>query len=202
MASRATPRIPPSANSRNGSTARASPRSRCARASRALSSSGCSTGSRARSRLGPTRKTMRRTTRRSACTWASRCSATTGSRCRTKMKRPAAPTPPENGSGASWPMRRSSGGTGSTARSRAAEPRSRGACRLPCPPPTSRRPRPRRTPPRRGRRWQCDRHANSPLLDALAISESEATRRIILDRLRVLGDAIRGPIRARIPGAP
>ena len=42
----------------------------------------------------------------------------------------------------------------------------------------------------------------SPLLDALAISESEATRRIILDRLRVLGDAIREPIRARIPGAP
>jgi hypothetical protein len=48
---------------------------------------------------------------------------------------------------------------------------------------------------------RCDMTRADALLDALAISESEATRRMILERLRALGEAIRDPILFRIPGA-
>jgi len=41
-----------------------------------------------------------------------------------------------------------------------------------------------------------------PLLDALTLSESQATRQLILDRLREIGEAARGAIMARLEGSP
>lgn len=40
-----------------------------------------------------------------------------------------------------------------------------------------------------------------PLLDALAISESQSTRHLILHRLREMGESARGPIMARLDGS-
>jgi hypothetical protein len=47
----------------------------------------------------------------------------------------------------------------------------------------------------------CDAGDALPLLDALALSESQTTRHLILQRLRDLGDAIRDPIISRLAGA-
>ncbi len=48
---------------------------------------------------------------------------------------------------------------------------------------------------------RCELPQADAILDALAISESEATRRLLLDRLRELGDAVRGKLVARLDGA-
>lgn len=48
---------------------------------------------------------------------------------------------------------------------------------------------------------RCELPQADAILDALAISESEATRRLLLDRLRELGDAVRGKLIARLDGA-
>jgi hypothetical protein len=49
---------------------------------------------------------------------------------------------------------------------------------------------------------RCELPQAEAILDVLAISESEATRRLLLDRLRELGESVRDLLIARLPGAP
>jgi hypothetical protein len=49
---------------------------------------------------------------------------------------------------------------------------------------------------------RCGAASLDPLLDALALSESQATRQLILDRLREFGEAARDPIMVRLDGSP